>query len=61
MEPWYRKPLNSLEFKKGLKEAEPFALTMAKVALGIEFKRGEKVESKVTAIKKEIERRKKSV
>lgn len=59
MNPWYRESANSKEFKNGLKNAAPFALTMAKVALGIESKKGEKVRSKFEAVSKEIERRKK--
>lgn len=61
MNPWYREPLNSRKFKTSLKEAVPFALTMAKVALGVEFKKGQKVKSKITAVEKEIERRRKNV
>lgn len=58
MNPWYRQLVSSKEFKNGLKKASCFDLTMAKVSLGIELRRGEKVKSKIAAIKKEIERRK---
>ncbi|MBV4431512.1 hypothetical protein KM803_09205 [Clostridium tyrobutyricum] len=56
---WSKEALNSKEFKTGLKKASEFDLTMAKVSLGIELKRGEKVKSKIAAVEKEIERRKK--
>lgn len=59
MSPWYRESANSKEFKNGLKNAALIALTMAKVFLGIESKKGKKVRSKFEAISKEIERRKK--
>lgn len=57
---WSKEALNSKEFKTGLKRASEFDLTMAKVCLGIELKRGEKVKSKIAAVEKEIERRKKN-
>jgi hypothetical protein len=57
---WYRESISSRKFKTGLKEAAPFALTMARVALGVELKKGDKVKSKLDAISKEIERRRKS-
>lgn len=59
MNPWYRESINSRKFKTGLEEAAPFALTMARVALGVELKKGDKVKSKFDAISREIERRKK--
>lgn len=57
---WCRENINTKEFKTGLKEAEAFDLTMAKISLGIELNKGKKVRSKFEAVQKEIERRKKN-
>lgn len=58
MNDWYNHPISSKEFKAGLKGADLFQL---RSLLGVFRKRqmeGQKVTVKITAIRKEKERRK---
>lgn len=57
---WYRQPVDSKEFTTGLKETKLFRLYMLLASLVKEQKEGQKVGIRVAAVKKEIDRRKKS-
>lgn len=55
---WYRWPIDSKEFREGLRQASDFSLTMAKTSLGIELKKTGQGRGKLNEVKKEIKRRK---
>ena len=57
---WYRQSVDGKEFKTGLKETKLFRLYMLLASLVKEQKEGQKVEDRIAAVKKEIDRRKKS-
>lgn len=57
---WYRQPVDGKEFKTGLKETKLFRLYMVLASFVKEEREGQKVGDRVVAVKKEIERRKKS-
>jgi len=55
---WYRQPLQSKEFKEGLKQEKLFRLYMLLASLIKEEGEGQKLKTKINAVKKEIGRRK---
>lgn len=57
---WYREAVNSKEFRAGLKEEKLFRLYTILASFVKEEREGQEVEDRVKAVKKEIERRKKS-
>ncbi|AZV58856.1 hypothetical protein [Clostridium sp. AWRP] len=57
---WYRQPVNSSEFKAGLKETKLFRLYMLLASLTKEEREGQKVSTRIAVVRREIERRKKS-
>lgn len=56
--PWYRQSISSKEFKTGLKEAPLFQIKNLLGVFGKEEKEGQKVKSRLEAVKEEIQRRK---
>ncbi len=57
MELWYRKPIGSTEFKKGLNEAPLWQLKNLKVAFALEQRNGEKVSTRLSVVSKEVKER----
>jgi hypothetical protein len=57
MQGWYRLPADDVNFKSALKEVSIFNLKMALMVLEKEQREGEKHKTRITAIKREIERR----
>ncbi len=57
--PWYRQSISSKEFKAGLKEAPLFQLKNLLGVFAKEEREGQKVKSRLAAVKEEVERRKK--
>ena len=55
---WYRQPTQSREFKEGLKQEKLFRLYMLLASLIKEEKEGQKVRTRINAVRKEIGRRK---
>lgn len=55
---WYRQPIQSREFKEGLKQERLFRLYMLLASLIKEEGEGQKVKSKINTVRKEIGRRK---
>lgn len=58
--PWYRQSVESKEFRKGLNETKLSRLYMLLASLTKEEREGQKVSTRIAAVKGEIERRKKS-
>lgn len=56
-EGWFRLPADDENFKSNLKTASVFQLKMALTALGKEQKEGQKYKTRITAIRKEIQKR----
>lgn len=57
--PWYRQSISSEGFKTGLKEASLFQIRNLLGVFGKEQREGQKVESRLAAVKEEVERRRK--
>ncbi|MFU0784532.1 hypothetical protein [Clostridium sp.] len=55
---WYRQPIQSKEFKEGLKRERLFRLYMLLASLIKEEGEGQKVRARINAVRKEIGRRK---
>jgi hypothetical protein len=55
---WYRQPIQSKEFKEGLKEERLFRLYMVLASLIKEENEGQKVRTRINAVRREIGRRK---
>ncbi|MCH3962661.1 MAG: hypothetical protein LKE46_00065 [Clostridium sp.] len=55
---WYRQPIQSKEFKEGLKQEKLFRLYMLLASLIKEEREGQKVKSRINAVRREIGRRK---
>nr|DAI90588.1 MAG TPA: hypothetical protein [Caudoviricetes sp.] len=55
---WYRQPVSDPEFKKGLKQERLFRLYMVLACFVKEEGEGQKLETKINAVKVEIRRRK---
>lgn len=55
---WYRRPIQSKEFKEGLKLERLFRLYMVLASFIKEEKEGQKVRTRINAVRREIGRRK---
>lgn len=55
---WYRQPIQSREFKEGLKQEKLFRLYMLLASLIKEEGEGQKVTTRINAVRREIGRRK---
>lgn len=56
-EEWFRLPADDENFKSTLRTASLFQLKMALIVLGKEQKEGQKHKTRITAIRKEIQKR----
>ena len=56
-EGWFRLPADDENFKSALKTASVFELKMALTVLGKEQKEGQKHKTRITAIRKEMQKR----
>lgn len=55
---WYRQPIQNRKFKEGLKQERLFRLYMVLASFVKEEGEGQKVRTRVNAVRKEIGRRK---